>query len=77
MKKQKPTLISRGLEIARGSNNEAAPKSLTVRILESNNDNGIPSFVVIDGQFARPGDLAEMTEHEANDLIQRGRAELA
>lgn len=77
MKKQAPTLISRGLEIARHSNDEAAPKAVTVRVLESINDTGIRSSIVIAGKVASPGDLAEMTEHEASDLIQRGRVELA
>lgn len=69
--------ISRGLEIARHNSDEAKPKTVTVRVLDQVDDKGIRSSIVIAGKVARPGDLAEMTEHEANDLIQRGRAELA
>lgn len=69
--------ISRGLEIARHNSDEAKPKVITVRILEKKNDSGIPSSVVIAGKVAMFGDLADVTEYEAHDLIQRGRAELA
>lgn len=69
--------ISRGLEIARHNSDEAKPKTVTVRILKREDSNGIPSSIVIAGKVANAGDLADMTEFEANDLIQRGRAELA
>lgn len=67
--------ISRGLEIARHNSDEAKPKAVTIRIMAPKDDNGIPSSVVIAGKVAKPGDLADVTEYEANDLIQRGRAE--
>ncbi len=70
------THISHGLTIATRQNTDAAPKATTVRILPTDFSNGIKTAVVIGGKFARPGDLAEVTEHEANDLIARGRAEL-
>lgn len=69
--------ISNGLQIARRENTEAAPKVVTVRILKPEYDNGVKSSVLIAGKIAKYGDLADVTEAEANDLIQRGRAELA
>ena len=66
--------ISRGLEIARHNSDEAKPKSVTIRILKPKHDT---SSVVIAGKVAKHGDLADVTEYEAHDLIHRGRAELA
>ncbi len=70
------THISLGLTIATRQNADAKPKAVTIRILPADFDNGIKTAVVIGGKFARPGDMAEVTELEAKDLIQRGRAEL-
>ncbi len=70
------THISHGLTIATRQNADAKPRAVTIRILPADLDSGIKTSVVIGGKFARPGDQAEVTEHEANDLIARGRAEL-
>ena len=69
-------LTSFGLEIAKRQNDEARPKPTVVKILGTARDSGIRTGVLIAGRYANPGDLAELTEAEARDLIDRGRAEL-
>ena len=68
--------ISAGLTLARQTEADNAEKSVTVRILDHQSDAGIRSTVVIAGKFTSPGDIADVTESEAADLVSRGRAEL-
>lgn len=68
--------ISTGLIVAERQNAEAKPKAITVKIKAEARENGIMASVMIGGRFAKDGDLAEVTEAEAADLLLRGRAEL-
>lgn len=64
-------------------NKEKAVKTATVRIIDNapilpaNQHHGdIKSTVMVNGVFAKAGDLIEVLEDEAADLISRGHAEL-
>lgn len=55
---------------------DTATKTATIRVVAPTHEHEARVTIVIAGKFARPGDLAEVTEWEARDLIARGRAEL-
>ena len=65
-------LKSTNLTIAERQNTEARPKPIIVRIVQKDPK----SSVLIGGVAAKHGQLAMVAEHEAADLVARGRAEL-
>ena len=53
-------------------------KNVKIRILGPEQRwTDIKSGIVVRGEFVMPGGVCEVPESDANDLIQRGRAELA
>ncbi len=68
--------ISTCLAIARSKKADSAPKSFTVHILPRPSGNDAKVGIMVGGQVAYAGDLAEVTESEAADLVLTGRAEL-
>lgn len=68
--------ISAGLMAARRQDSDSTTKAVTVRMVGYTSEAGVRSTVVIGGKFTRAGDLADVTEFEAADLVARGRAEI-
>lgn len=73
-------IVSKSVLIAK-ANTDKIVKTETVRIIETDPDilasQKIQSTILINGKFAKAGDLIEVLADEAADLIRRGRAELA
>ncbi len=68
--------ISYVLATARSKTPDSLPKAITVRILARDSGNDTKFGILVGGQVAYAGDLAEVTESEAADLVLTGRAEL-
>lgn len=57
-------------------NKDKDVKTATVRIIDADPVLGdIKPTIMVNGHFAKVGDLVEILEHEATDLVLRGRAE--
>ena len=72
-------IVSNSVRIAQ-ENKEKHIKTATIRIIETEptilSGQSIKSTILINGQFAKAGDLIEVLDEEATDLISRGCAEL-
>lgn len=68
--------VSHVLAAARDKKPDNAPKSFTVHILPIDTSTGSNVGILVGGRIAFPGDLAEVTESEAAELILTRRAEL-
>lgn len=73
-------IVSNSVLIAK-SNTDKIVKTETVRIIETDPDilasQKIQTTILVNGKFAKAGDLIEVLADEAADLIRRGRAEPA
>lgn len=73
-------IVSNSVLIAK-SNTDKIVKTETVRIIEIDPDilasQKIQTTILVNGKFAKAGDLIEVLADEAADLIRRGRAEPA
>ncbi len=68
--------VSHVLAVARSKKPDSPPKAFTVHILPRSSGNDTKVGILVGGQVAYAGDLAEVTESEAADLVLTGRAEL-
>ncbi len=68
--------VSHVLALARGKKPDSAPKAFTVHILPIASGSDTKVGILVGGRVAYAGDLAEVTESEAADLVLTGRAEL-